>query len=71
MKKNRGDEPIGVIIHTHMEISQENSLCSYIYIKQEKMSFFLFSSTKSEHRRTKQVLSRDGLVSVGGGRKRG
>jgi hypothetical protein len=33
-----------------MEISQGNSLCSYLYLKQAKMSmfllFFLFSSTK-------------------------
>jgi hypothetical protein len=35
--KNRGDEPIQVIIHIYMEISQGNSLCSYL--KQTKMSF--------------------------------
>jgi hypothetical protein len=28
MKKIRGDKPIGVIIHTNMEISQGNSLCN-------------------------------------------
>jgi hypothetical protein len=38
MKKNRGDEPIGVIICIYMEISGGNSLCSYL--KQTKMSFF-------------------------------
>jgi hypothetical protein len=46
MKKNRGDEPIGVIIHTYMEIAQGNSLCSYLYLRQAKMScvsFYLFS----------------------------
>jgi hypothetical protein len=40
MKKNREDEPVGVIIHIYMEISQENFLCGYHYLKQEKMSFF-------------------------------
>jgi hypothetical protein len=56
MKKIRGYESIGVIIHIYMEISQENSLCSYVYLKQAKCHFFLFSSTKSENRRTEQVL---------------
>jgi hypothetical protein len=51
MKKNRGDEPIGVMIHIYTEISQGNHLCSYLYLKQEKKaSFFIFSSTKSENR---------------------
>jgi hypothetical protein len=59
MNKIRGDKPIGVIIHIYMEISQENSLCSYLYLKQNKMScflFYFFSSTKSENRRVEQVL---------------
>jgi hypothetical protein len=38
MKKIRGDKPVGVIIHTYMEISQGNSLYSYLYLKQAKMS---------------------------------
>jgi hypothetical protein len=42
MRKNRGDEPIGVIIHIYIEISQGNALCSYLYLKQGKMSFFFF-----------------------------
>jgi hypothetical protein len=72
MKKNREDEPIGVITHMNMEIAQENSLCSSLYLKQAKMSLFFpflffFSSIKSENRRVKQVLS-GGLVPVGGGR---
>jgi hypothetical protein len=29
-EKNRGDEPILVIIHIYMKKSQGNSLCSYI-----------------------------------------
>jgi hypothetical protein len=33
MKKNRGDVPIGNIIHIYMEMSQGNSLCSYLYLK--------------------------------------
>jgi hypothetical protein len=59
MKKIRGDESVGIIIHTNMEISQENSPCSYLYLKQAKMSSFFFfsffSSTKSENRRAGQV----------------
>jgi hypothetical protein len=46
MKKIRGDKQIGVIIHINMETSQRNSLCSYFYFKQAKMScfsFYLFS----------------------------
>jgi hypothetical protein len=64
MKNNRGDEPVGVIIHIYMEISQGNSLRGYIYLKQAKMLFFflfflfLFSSTKSENRKSEQVLPR-------------
>jgi hypothetical protein len=43
MKKNRGDELIGVIILIiYMEISQGNFLCSCLYHKQAKMSFFSF-----------------------------
>jgi hypothetical protein len=37
-KKNRGDESIQVIMHIYMEMSQGNSLCSYL--KQTKMSLF-------------------------------
>jgi hypothetical protein len=40
MKKYRGDEPVSVIIHTYMEMSQRNSLFSYL--KQVKISFFSF-----------------------------
>jgi hypothetical protein len=42
MKKIRRYKLIGVIIHTYMEISQGNSLCSFLYLKQPKMSYFLF-----------------------------
>jgi hypothetical protein len=37
-EKNKGDEPIRVIIHVYIEISQGNSL--YSYLNQTKMSFF-------------------------------
>jgi hypothetical protein len=46
-----------------MEMSQGNSLCSYL--KPTKMSFFSF--TKLENRRAEQVLPM-GLVPVGGGK---
>jgi hypothetical protein len=50
MKKIRGDKPIGVIIHIYMELSQGNSLCSYLYLKLKCPVFCfissLFSSTK-------------------------
>jgi hypothetical protein len=51
MEKNRGDEPIQVIIHMYMEISQGNFL--YGYLKQTEMSFL---KIKMENRRAEQVL---------------
>jgi hypothetical protein len=48
MKKNRGDEIIGVIIHLYKETP-----CVAILNKQK---CHLFSSTKSENRRVEQVL---------------
>jgi hypothetical protein len=44
MKKNREDEPIGVIILLYMEISQGNSYVA-IFILNSK-NVILFSSTK-------------------------
>jgi hypothetical protein len=41
MKKNRRHKPIGIIIYKYMEMSQENSVCSYLYLKLAKMSLFL------------------------------
>jgi hypothetical protein len=62
MTKIRGDKTIGVTIYLYTEISLGNSLCSYLYVKTTKMSFFcvcfifsLFSSTKSEKRRVEKV----------------
>jgi hypothetical protein len=48
----------GIIICIYMEISQENSLCSHVYLKQEKISFFLLDTTwvGLMHRRMKQGL---------------
>jgi hypothetical protein len=45
MKKIGRDKPSGVITHTYMEISQGNSLCSYMYLKLKchVFSFYLFS----------------------------
>jgi hypothetical protein len=60
MKKIKGEKPIGVIIDMYMEISQGNFQCSYLYLKQAKMSWFfffifsVFSSIKSENRRQKR-----------------
>jgi hypothetical protein len=45
-----------------MEISQGNSLCSYLYLKLKchvfHLIFSLFSPTKSENRKEEQVLPR-------------
>jgi hypothetical protein len=43
MRKIRGDKPIGVIVHIYIEVSQGNSLCRYLYLKQTKMSCFPFN----------------------------
>jgi hypothetical protein len=54
-----------------MEISQGNSLCSYLHLTQAKMSdfSFFFFFTKLESRRAEQVLPRvGGLVTEGKGR---
>jgi hypothetical protein len=60
MKKNRGDEPIGVIIHIYMELSQRNSLCGYFYLKQAKIPFFLFFFYKIREQEGGTVLPREG-----------
>jgi hypothetical protein len=63
MKKIRGDKTIESITNICMEISQGNSLCSYLYLKLEKCHSFLFffslfSSTKLENMRAEQILPR-------------
>jgi hypothetical protein len=45
MKKVRGDKPIGVLIPIYKEISQGNTLCGYLYLKQ-KCHFFLLQNWK-------------------------
>jgi hypothetical protein len=55
------DETVGVVIHTCMEITQENSLCSSLYLQLTKIScfssyFICLYSTKLENRRVEQVL---------------
>jgi hypothetical protein len=71
----RGDKPIGGITRVYMEIPQGNSLYSYLYLKQTKMShfsFYLFSSEKLENRWTEQVLpGRWGVGTSGKWRWRG
>jgi hypothetical protein len=60
MKKIRGNKSIGVIMHVYMEISKGNTLCSYLYLKQAKISFFY--STKLENRRAEHVLGAGGAL---------
>jgi hypothetical protein len=50
MKKNKGDEPIWPIVHVQMEVSQGNSLCSYL--KQANMLFFFFYKIRDQEGRT-------------------
>jgi hypothetical protein len=53
-----------------MQIPQGNSLCSYLYLKQTKMScfsFYLFFSAKSESRKEEQVLLGRSAPVGGGG----
>jgi hypothetical protein len=58
MKKIKGDKPSGIIIHSYIELSQGNSLCTNIYVKLKYHAFHhilsLFSSTKWENRRKEQ-----------------
>jgi hypothetical protein len=42
MKKNREEDPIGVIIQMYMQLSQGNSLWGNLYLKQAKMQFSFF-----------------------------
>jgi hypothetical protein len=64
MKKIRGNKPIRVIIHMHMEISQDICVATFISDKQKYHVFLciiaLFSSKKSENRKAEQVLTRAG-----------
>jgi hypothetical protein len=55
--KNRGNEPVQVIVHIYIEMSQGNSQCSYL--KQTKMSFFLLQNQRIQCL-CYQVLPREG-----------
>jgi hypothetical protein len=44
VKRTGRDEPIGDVIHTCMETTQGNSLCSYLYLELAKMLCFSFLS---------------------------
>jgi hypothetical protein len=62
MKKIRGAKISRIIIHTYIEISQGNSLCTCLYLKLKCHVFvlyFLFSPTKLEKRIVEQVLPRE------------
>jgi hypothetical protein len=70
MKRSGRDEPIWVVTHICMEATQRISLYSYPCLKLAKMlcfSYYLlcFSSTKSENKRTEQVLLRGSKVGSG------
>jgi hypothetical protein len=51
MKKIKGEKPIGVIIHSYLEISQGNSPHSYLYLKLKchVFLFYLFFPTEFEN----------------------
>jgi hypothetical protein len=48
LKKNKGNEPVQDIIHKYMEMSQGNSLCSYL--KQKCYFFFFYKIREQEGR---------------------
>jgi hypothetical protein len=62
MNKNR-TEPIGVIMHLYMEMSQGNSLCNYL--KPAKMSIFFFYKIREREGATGPAQG-GRLVQVGG-----
>jgi hypothetical protein len=69
VKRSGRDEPMWVSISKCMEAMLGISLCSYLYLKLAKTLVFLiissvFSSTKSENKRSEQVLPRSGGMGV-------
>jgi hypothetical protein len=44
----RADEPIGIVMYICMEITQGNSMCSYLDLELAKMSCFPFFLYKIE-----------------------
>jgi hypothetical protein len=66
-KKNRVDEPIWVTLRIYVEVSQGNSLCSYL--KQTKMSFFFFYKIGAQEGGTGELFGTSGRgQEVGKGR---
>jgi hypothetical protein len=52
------DEPMWIVIHRRMEATLRISLYSYLFLKLAKtpwFSYLVFSSTKLENRKVKQV----------------
>jgi hypothetical protein len=70
LKKNRGEETTGVIIHIYMEMSQGNYLCSY-FISNKQKKCHLFSFFLLQTWRTGGWAGGRELEPVGGGRWRG
>jgi hypothetical protein len=61
----RGDKPIVVITHICIEISQGNSLYSYLYLKLAKISCFSFYFFSENQRTGGQNRScREGKVDI-------
>jgi hypothetical protein len=71
MRKIRGDKLIGVIIHIYMETLQGNSLCSYLYLKQAKLSFFFLQNQRTGGWNRSAVGGSWYQWNGGGGRERG
>jgi hypothetical protein len=42
VRRTGRDEPVGVVIHICTKATQENSLCSYLYLKLAKTPCFSF-----------------------------
>jgi hypothetical protein len=75
VKKSGRDQPVGVVIHICMETTQENSLCSYLYLKLAKMPWFsyyllwcFFSKIREQEGRTGSALRGRGVGTDGKGR---
>jgi hypothetical protein len=70
VKRSGRDEPIQVAIYKCLEAMLGISLYSYLYLKLAKLlclSYYLFSSTKSETKRAEQVLPRSWVGGEGVG----
>jgi hypothetical protein len=63
VKRSGRDEPIWVSIHKSMIAMLGISLYSYLYLKVAKvlcLSYYVFSSIKSQNKKAEQVLPRSG-----------